>query len=159
MITVGVSAKTNHKMKNHFNIQITLDTSNLKLDKTGFLAAIPYLAMAIIVQCGGQLADWLRSRWRIETTKVTDLVQDKFFCSNLTVHPVITTRSLKGEEDFHVWGVCRSDYFHVSDSLHSHCHSRYHLFDDCCRIRRFCLVWFQVRTIIFSRLHKIYEHY
>lgn len=47
------------------------DTSDLKLDKTGFLAAIPYLAMAIIVQCGGQLADWLRSRWRVETTKVS----------------------------------------------------------------------------------------
>ncbi|KAK4008499.1 hypothetical protein OUZ56_013635 [Daphnia magna] len=46
------------------------DTSDLKLDKTGFLAAIPYLAMAIVVQCGGQLADWLRSRWRVETTKV-----------------------------------------------------------------------------------------
>ncbi|XP_046451668.1 sialin-like isoform X1 [Daphnia pulex] len=46
------------------------DTSDLKLDKTGFLAAIPYLAMAIIVQTGGQLADWLRSRWRVETTKV-----------------------------------------------------------------------------------------
>jgi len=48
-----------------------LDTSDLKLDKTGFLAAIPYLAMSIIVQCGGQLADLLRSKWAIETTKVT----------------------------------------------------------------------------------------
>ena len=46
------------------------DTSQLKLDKTGFLAAIPYLAMAIVVQCGGQLADWLRSRWKVGTTKV-----------------------------------------------------------------------------------------
>uniref|UniRef100_A0A0P4Y9Z8 Sialin n=1 Tax=Daphnia magna TaxID=35525 RepID=A0A0P4Y9Z8_9CRUS len=43
------------------------DTSDLKLDKTGFLAAIPYLAMAMVVQCGGQLADWVRSRWRVET--------------------------------------------------------------------------------------------
>lgn len=39
----------------------------------GFLAAIPYLAMAIVVQCGGQLADWLRSRWRVETTTVRQL--------------------------------------------------------------------------------------
>lgn len=46
------------------------DTSQLKLDKTGFLSAIPYLAMAIVVQCGGQLADWLRSRWNVQTTKV-----------------------------------------------------------------------------------------
>jgi len=46
------------------------DTSNLKLDKTGFLAAIPYLAMSIIVQCGGQLADLLRTKWNVETTKV-----------------------------------------------------------------------------------------
>jgi len=49
------------------------DTSNLKLDKTGFLAAIPYLAMSIIVQCGGQLADLLRTKWGIETTKVRKL--------------------------------------------------------------------------------------
>jgi len=42
----------------------------LKLDKTGFLAAIPYLAMSIIVQCGGQLADLLRTKWNVETTKV-----------------------------------------------------------------------------------------
>lgn len=46
------------------------DTSHLKLDKTGFLAAIPYLAMSVVVQCGGQLADWLRAKWRVETTTV-----------------------------------------------------------------------------------------
>lgn len=48
-----------------------LDTSQLKIDKTGFLAAIPYLVMSIIVQFGGQIADWLRSRWQVETTKVS----------------------------------------------------------------------------------------
>ncbi|KZS04048.1 putative Vesicular glutamate transporter 2 [Daphnia magna] len=49
------------------NFNVNAHTSDLKLDKTGFLAAIPYLAMAMVVQCGGQLADWVRSRWRVET--------------------------------------------------------------------------------------------
>nr|CAG4638404.1 EOG090X04X8 [Cyclestheria hislopi] len=49
------------------------DVSHFKLDKTGFLAAIPYLAMAIVVQCGGQLADLLRSKWKTSTTLVRKL--------------------------------------------------------------------------------------
>nr|CAG4645485.1 EOG090X04X8 [Lynceus sp. MCZ IZ 141354] len=46
------------------------DTSNLKLDKTGFLSALPYLCMAIIVMLGGQIADWLQKRWKVTTTAV-----------------------------------------------------------------------------------------
>ena len=60
----------NLKKKFIFVFMVHVDTSQLKLDKTGFLSAIPYLAMAIVVQCGGQLADWLRSRWSVQTTKV-----------------------------------------------------------------------------------------
>lgn len=40
------------------------------LQKTGFLAALPYLVMMIIVQCGGRLADFLRLRKILSTTAV-----------------------------------------------------------------------------------------
>jgi len=46
------------------------DVSGFRIDKTGFLSAIPYLAMSIVVLTSGQLADLLRSKWQISTTHV-----------------------------------------------------------------------------------------
>ncbi|XP_065583543.1 sialin-like [Artemia franciscana] len=53
------------------------DVTKFKLDKTGFMAAIPYLAMAVAVQGGGLLADLLRTRFNVSTTWVRKL----FTCS------------------------------------------------------------------------------
>jgi len=36
----------------------------------GLLAALPYLVMAVVVQSAGQLADYLRTRFKISTTIV-----------------------------------------------------------------------------------------
>jgi hypothetical protein len=36
----------------------------------GLLAAVPYLFIAIVVQCQGLLADLLRTRFKVKTTTV-----------------------------------------------------------------------------------------
>ncbi len=46
------------------------DVAGWRLDQMGLLAAVPYLAMAFVVFSGGQLADFLRSRFKISTTIV-----------------------------------------------------------------------------------------
>ena len=46
------------------------DILNYKLDQTGFLAALPYLLMACIVQSAGVLADMARTKGRLTTTQV-----------------------------------------------------------------------------------------
>ena len=51
------------------------DVSGLSFDKMGLLAAVPYLFMAIVVQCQGQLADLLRTRFKIKTTTVILIYQ------------------------------------------------------------------------------------
>ncbi|XP_065056231.1 vesicular glutamate transporter 2.1-like isoform X2 [Rhopilema esculentum] len=43
------------------------------LQKAGFLSALPYLIMTIVIQLGGQLADFLRSSGRMSTTTVRKL--------------------------------------------------------------------------------------
>ena len=40
------------------------------MDQAGFLAAVPYLLMAVIVQSAGVLADLARTRGRLSTTQV-----------------------------------------------------------------------------------------
>jgi len=44
------------------------DVLHFKLDATGFLAALPYLLMAGIVQSAGILADYARTKGRMSTT-------------------------------------------------------------------------------------------
>ncbi|GLH15798.1 Putative inorganic phosphate cotransporter [Gryllus bimaculatus] len=45
-------------------------TLNFDLKKAGFLSAVPYLVMAIILQGAGQLADWLVNRKLLTVTQV-----------------------------------------------------------------------------------------
>ena len=47
------------------------DVLGYKLDQAGFLAAMPYLLMALIVQSAGVLADYARTKGRLTTTQVT----------------------------------------------------------------------------------------
>ncbi|XP_034196051.1 major facilitator superfamily transporter 9 [Osmia lignaria lignaria] len=49
------------------------DVLNFKLDKTGYLSALPYLAMTIAVQFSGYLADYLRTKKILTTTQVRKL--------------------------------------------------------------------------------------
>ena len=49
------------------------DVSGWNLGKTGIVAAVPYLIMAVVLQFAGQLADLLRSRFKIRTTLVINL--------------------------------------------------------------------------------------
>ena len=46
------------------------DVLGYKLDQAGFLAAMPYLLMALIVQSAGVLADFARTKGRLTTTQV-----------------------------------------------------------------------------------------
>ncbi|XP_012273084.1 vesicular glutamate transporter 2 [Orussus abietinus] len=46
------------------------DVLHFKLEKTGFLSALPYLVMAIVLQFSGHLADYLRSKKILTTTQV-----------------------------------------------------------------------------------------
>merc|ERR1711899_235023 len=49
------------------------DVLGYKLDQAGFLAAFPYLLMAGIVQSAGVLADFARTKGRLNTTQVRKL--------------------------------------------------------------------------------------
>ena len=51
-------------------IAFNIDVSGWRLDQMGLLAALPYLVMSIVVQSGGQLADLLRTRFKVSTTIV-----------------------------------------------------------------------------------------
>ncbi|XP_036140385.1 sialin isoform X2 [Monomorium pharaonis] len=46
------------------------DVLDFKLDTTGYLSALPYLVMTLVVQFSGQLADCLRTRKILTTTQV-----------------------------------------------------------------------------------------
>lgn len=46
------------------------DTLDYKIEKAGFVSALPYLAMAIMIQGGGHLADHLREKKILTTTQV-----------------------------------------------------------------------------------------
>ncbi|KAH0817601.1 hypothetical protein GEV33_005190 [Tenebrio molitor] len=46
------------------------DMFNFDLGKSGFLSGLPYLAMAIMIQFSGHVADWLREKKHFSTTKV-----------------------------------------------------------------------------------------
>ena len=50
------------------------DVLDYRIDKAGFLAAFPYLLMAVIVQSAGVLADLARTKGRLTTTQVRLLV-------------------------------------------------------------------------------------
>lgn len=43
---------------------------NFNLDKTGFLSAVPYLAMGILLGVSGYMADWLQVKKILTTTQV-----------------------------------------------------------------------------------------
>ncbi|KAJ4449603.1 hypothetical protein ANN_01006, partial [Periplaneta americana] len=46
------------------------DVLHFKLEKSGFMSAVPYLVMATVLQFSGRLADWLRARGILTTTQV-----------------------------------------------------------------------------------------
>ncbi|XP_076177673.1 major facilitator superfamily transporter 9 [Ptiloglossa arizonensis] len=49
------------------------DVLDFKLDKTGYLSALPYLAMSFVVPFSGHLADYLRMKKILTTTQVRKL--------------------------------------------------------------------------------------
>jgi len=46
------------------------DTTSLNIEDVGLLSALPYLAMAVTAQFSGVLADTMRTKYKISTTKV-----------------------------------------------------------------------------------------
>ncbi|XP_055373403.1 sialin-like [Condylostylus longicornis] len=46
------------------------DTLNFNLDKTGFLSAVPYLTMGLLLGVSGYLADWTQIKGYLTTTQV-----------------------------------------------------------------------------------------
>ncbi len=60
------------------------DILGYRLDKAGFLAACPYLLMALIVQSAGFLADMARAKGRLTTTQVRKLFTcGSYLCQTL----------------------------------------------------------------------------
>ena len=58
-------------MQKTLNLKFKIpDVLHYKMDQAGFLAALPYLLMACIVQSAGFLADLARTRGRLSTTQV-----------------------------------------------------------------------------------------
>ena len=55
-----------------------LDTLNFDITKAGFLASLPYLVMAIIMQFAGRLSDWLCNRKILSVTNVCINIQRLF---------------------------------------------------------------------------------
>ena len=58
-------------MVNNFFVVVVLDVFGYDLHKSGLLIALPYLAMGIFVVLGGYLADRLRSRGMLSTSRVS----------------------------------------------------------------------------------------
>lgn len=52
---------------------VLADVFQFELHKGGMLAALPYLAMGIVVQLGGFIADWLRANGSLSTVRVRKL--------------------------------------------------------------------------------------
>jgi len=63
------------------------DVLDYRIDKAGFLAAFPYLLMALIVQSAGVLADYARTKGRLTTTQVRKI----FTCSSYVCQTVFMT--------------------------------------------------------------------
>ncbi|XP_068081205.1 vesicular glutamate transporter 1 [Anabrus simplex] len=60
------------------------DVLHFDLQQMGWLAALPYLVMGIVVQIGGFTADWLRSQGHLTTTQVRKLCNcGAFSCQTL----------------------------------------------------------------------------
>ncbi|KAL0266390.1 UNVERIFIED_CONTAM: hypothetical protein PYX00_008943 [Menopon gallinae] len=57
------------------------DTMDYKVDKAGFMSALPYLVMSIVLQISGHLADFLRSREILSTTAVRKIFNCTAFIS------------------------------------------------------------------------------
>lgn len=65
-------------------VDVLLDVLDFKLQKTGFLSAIPYLAMAIVLQLSGHLADHLREKNILSTTHVRKIFNcGAFLCQTI----------------------------------------------------------------------------
>ena len=52
------------------HIDLLLDTLHFQLEKTGFVSAIPYLTMGILLGVSGYLADWTQVKGYLTTTQV-----------------------------------------------------------------------------------------
>lgn len=57
---------------------------HFELGKTGIMSAIPYLAMAIILQIAGYLADWLQLNGIMTTTQVRKVFNCTAFLAQTT---------------------------------------------------------------------------
>lgn len=67
------------------------DALNFKIEKAGFLSALPYLVMSIVLQASGHLADFLRSRKILSTTSVRKIFTCGAFLSQ-TVFMVLAAQ-------------------------------------------------------------------
>lgn len=63
-------------MNNYFCVYF-LDTLGFELTQSGFMSAVPYLAMAIMIQFCGHFADWFQVKGYMTTTQV----RKSFNCS------------------------------------------------------------------------------
>lgn len=53
-----------------FFVNLPLDVFEFQLEKTGFLSAVPYLTMGILLFVSGYLADWSQVKGYLTTTQV-----------------------------------------------------------------------------------------
>jgi hypothetical protein len=69
-LTVTLPSKVTPYFSRQRHTFCCADVLHFKLEKTGFMSAVPYLAMAVVLQFSGRLADWLRARGVLSTTQV-----------------------------------------------------------------------------------------
>ena len=62
--------RNKNKKKKITCLHLLLDTLNFDLDKTGFISAVPYLTMGILLGVSGYLADWVQIKGYLTTTQV-----------------------------------------------------------------------------------------
>lgn len=66
------------------------DRFHIELSSTGMLSALPYLAMAIVLQLAGHLADRLRTRNLMTTTNVRKSFNCGAFIAQVGYTPILT---------------------------------------------------------------------
>lgn len=132
------------------SIYFVADTLNYKVEKAGFMSAVPYLAMATVLQFSGHIADYLRSRKILSTTNV---IHHYLFCfyvvdniSDIYFFPV----PLAGEKIVQLLGFSLPDGFYDFSCVPDKSSCHYCLPDHCRWIGRICLVWFRVGTSFLS---------
>lgn len=74
------------------------DVLGFHLEKTGFMSAVPYLTMGILLGVSGYLADWSQEKGYLTTTQV----RKYFNCMAFLAQTVSSMQSSKQKEEINI---------------------------------------------------------